>query len=52
MRRAIKFNYQNKFFLAESRFSEENHFMYAQWIFEQLMIEQGIDPDAHISLYS
>ncbi len=52
MRRAVKINYQNKFFLAETRFTEENSLVYAQWIFEQLMVENGIEADTHITLYS
>lgn len=52
MRRAVKMNYQNKFYLKDVWFTDENHLMFGQWIYDQLMSEQGVDPDAHLDLYS
>lgn len=44
--------YQNSFYLKNTRFTDENHLMFASWIYDQLLVEQGIDPDAHIDLYA
>jgi hypothetical protein len=51
MRRAIKFNYSNKTILKTNKLCEENNLTSLHEIFDQLMLENGLDSDLSTMLY-